>query len=328
MGSPAEQEAGNHHRWVLLGLTSVGAFMTPLDGSIVAVALPKMGPLLNLSFAASLWVQAAYLLSLAVLLIPVGRLADQHGRMRFYLAGTAIFTVASLAAALSWNGPSLILSRILQGIGGALLHATSAAIVASVFPAQERGRALGINVMAVYLGLSVGPPLGGFLVDRFGWPWIFLVNLPIGLGVFLWGWRLLPRRGTEHQDAAEARKAGRLDLPGAALLATLLVALLVPLTFAPNGAGLPPASGRCWAFRPWPSEPSRLGRPGRPSPWWTWTCCAGTSSSRQRTLRPCSTTWRFTPSPSSPPSTSSSCRDGPRKSPAGSCSGSRSCRPA
>ena len=245
MGSPAEQEAGNDHRWVLLALTSVGAFMTPLDGSIVAVALPKMGPLLNLSFAASLWVQAAYLLSLAVLLIPVGRLADQHGRMRFYLAGTAIFTVASLAAALSWNGPSLILSRILQGIGGALLHATSAAIVASVFPAQERGRALGINVMAVYLGLSVGPPLGGFLVDHFGWPWIFLVNLPIGLGVFLWGWRLLPRRGTERQDAAEARKTGRLDLPGAALLATLLVALLVPLTFASEWGW---ASPRVWTL--------------------------------------------------------------------------------
>ena len=244
MGSPAEQEAGNHHRWVLLGLTSVGAFMTPLDGSIVAVALPKIGPLLNLSFAASLWVQAAYLLSLAVLLIPVGRLADQHGRMRFYLAGTAIFTVASLAAALSWNGPSLILSRILQGIGGALLHATSAAIVASDF-CPGAGTILGINVMAVYLGLSVGPPLGGFLVDRFGWPWIFLVNLPIGLGVFLWGWRLLPRRGTEHQDAAEARKAGRLDLPGAALLATLLVALLVPLTFASEWGW---ASPRVWTL--------------------------------------------------------------------------------
>jgi len=227
MGSPAVSETGQgDHRWALLALTSVGAFMTPLDGSIVAVALPKMGPLLDLSFAASLWVQAAYLLSIATLLIPMGRLADQHGRVHFYLAGVALFTLASLGAALSWNGATLILSRILQGLGGALLFATSAAIVTSVFPAQERGRALGINVMAVYLGLSVGPPLGGFLVDHFGWPWIFLVNLPIGLAVFLWGWRILPRR-----PGAADRTAG-LDLPGAGLLALLLMGLLVPLTFA------------------------------------------------------------------------------------------------
>jgi EmrB/QacA subfamily drug resistance transporter len=234
MGSPAQEAGLNDRRWTLLALTSVGAFMTPLDASIVAVALPKMGPLLNLSFAASLWVQAAYLLSIAVLLIPLGRLADQRGRVHFYLAGIAIFTVASLAAALSWNGPSLILSRILQGIGGALLYATSAAIVTSVFPAQERGRALGINVMAVYLGLSVGPPLGGFLVDHFGWPWIFLVNLPIGLAVFLWGWRILPRSqgAGQRRETAGAFLAGGLDLPGAALLATFLVGLLVPLTFA------------------------------------------------------------------------------------------------
>jgi EmrB/QacA subfamily drug resistance transporter len=231
MGSEAEQESRlNEQRWALLALTSVGAFMTPLDASIVAVALPKMGPLLNLSFAASLWVQASYLLCIAVLLIPLGRLADQGGRIRFYLAGTAIFTAASLAAALSWNGPSLIASRILQGVGGALLYATSAAIVTSVFPGHERGRALGINVMAVYLGLSVGPPLGGFLVDHFGWPWIFLVNLPIGLGVFLWGWHLLPRRQASSSPAQPPPK-GRMDLPGAALLALLLVCLLVPLTF-------------------------------------------------------------------------------------------------
>ncbi|WP_257310712.1 MFS transporter [Geothrix fuzhouensis] len=232
MGSSAGQESTlESRRWALLALTSVGAFMTPLDGSIVAVALPKMGPLLSLSFATSLWVQAAYLLSIATLLIPIGRLADQRGRVHFYLTGTAIFTVASLGAALSWNGTTLILSRIVQGVGGALLFATSAAIVTSVFSTHERGRALGINVMAVYLGLSVGPPLGGFLVDHFGWPWIFLVNLPIGLGVFLWGWRILPGRREAAMPASPAPWTS-LDLPGAALLALLLASLLVPLTFA------------------------------------------------------------------------------------------------
>src|SRR5450756_1872623 len=179
-------------RWELLALTSVGAFMTPLDGSIVAVALAKMGPALHLSFSASIWVQAAYLLAMAVLLLPLGRLADHHGRVHFYLAGVVIFTVGSLLAGLSVTGPWLIVSRVIQGGGGALLMATSAAIVTAVFPPQERGRALGINVMAVYVGLSVGPVLGGQIVDHLGWRWIFFVNLPIGLVVFLWGCLLVP----------------------------------------------------------------------------------------------------------------------------------------
>ena len=109
--------------------------MAPLDGSIVAVALPGMGPDLHLSFAASMWVQAAYLLAMAVLLIPLGRLADQGDRLRFYLGGIVVFTLGSLTAALSGKAPSLVLSRVVQGAGGALLSATSAAIVTAVFPA-------------------------------------------------------------------------------------------------------------------------------------------------------------------------------------------------
>ncbi len=216
----------NPRRWALLALTSVGAFMAPLDGSIVSVALPRMGPALHLTYAASLWVQAAYLLAMAVTLIPLGRLADQWGKVRFYQAGIAIFTLGSLAAALSVSGAWLVASRVLQGIGGALLSATSAAIVTSAFPPRERGRAVGINVMAVYAGLSVGPPLGGYLVDHFGWPWIFLVNLPVGLATFLWGWHLLP--------AAEARpgRGDRMDLRGALLMGVMLAALIVPLTFS------------------------------------------------------------------------------------------------
>ena len=222
----ASSPAPNPRRWALLALTSVGAFMTPLDGSIVAVALPRMGPALHLSFAASMWVQAAYLLAMAVTLIPLGRLADQWGKVRFYQAGIVIFTLGSLTAAFSHNGWQLVASRALQGLGGALLSATSAAIVTSAFPAEERGRALGINVMAVYAGLSVGPPLGGFIVDHWGWPWIFLVNLPIGLLTLLWGWSLLPRtEGERHQGE-------KLDLPGAVLMAVVLGALIVPLTFS------------------------------------------------------------------------------------------------
>ena len=184
-----------------------------------------MGSDLHLSFAASMWVQAAYLLTTAVLLIPMGRLADQYGRVRFYLMGIAIFALGSLLAALSINGAWLIGSRIVQGAGGALMIATAAAITTAVFPPNERGRALGINVMAVYIGLSVGPPLGGLLVDTLGWRWIFLINLPIGLIVFLWGSMMLPQ--SERVDDAP-----RVDVVGATLLGLFLISLLVPLTFA------------------------------------------------------------------------------------------------
>jgi EmrB/QacA subfamily drug resistance transporter len=211
-------------RWQLLALTAVGAFMWPLDGSIVSVALPVMGPELHLSFTAAVWVSAAFLLTTAVLLIPAGRIADQHGRVRYYLLGIAVFTVASLLCALSMNGAWLIGSRIIQGAGAALIGATSAAIVTSVFPPHERGRALGINVMAVYIGLTVGPPLGGFITDAFGWRWIFLINIPIGIGVLLWGWFMLPR--------SEKVGGPRLDVVGSVLLGAFLVCLLVPLTFS------------------------------------------------------------------------------------------------
>ncbi len=217
----------HRRRWQLLALTSVGAFMWPLDGSIVNVALPVMGPVLHLSFTAAVWVSAAFLLTTAVLLIPAGRLADQHGLIRFYLIGIAIFTVASVLCAVSMNGPWLIISRIVQGAGAALMGATSPAIVTSAFPPNERGRALGINVMAVYLGLTVGGPLGGIIVDTIGWRWIFLINLPIGIVVLVWGWVMLPRE-------ERATGAPRLDWGGSALLGVFLVSLLVPLTFSPE----------------------------------------------------------------------------------------------
>jgi EmrB/QacA subfamily drug resistance transporter len=233
-------------RWQLLALTAVGAFMWPLDGSIVSVALPVMGPELHLSFTAAVWVSAAFLLTTAVLLIPAGRLADQHGRVRYYLLGIAIFTVASLLCALSLSGAWLIGARIVQGAGAALIGATAAAIVTAVFPPHERGRALGINVMSVYIGLTVGPPLGGFIADAVGWRWIFLINLPIGVGVLLWGWLMLPR--------SEKFPGPRLDWAGSVLLGAFLVSLLVPLTFSvewgwasPYTIGLLLVSAACFA---------------------------------------------------------------------------------
>ncbi|MEZ5124635.1 MAG: MFS transporter [Thermoleophilia bacterium] len=216
----------HERRWELLALTSIGAFMSPLDTSILSVAYPTMSPALHLSFSAALWVQAAYLVVMAVLLIPLGRMADHYGRVRFYLLGIAVFTVGSLLAALSMNAAWMIGSRATQGVGGALLSATSAAIVTAAFPPRERGRALGVNVMAVYLGLSLGPPLGGLLVEVLGWRWVFLVNLPVGVVSLVWGWLLLPRaQRSEHGETHP-------DVAGAISWAVCLLCLIVPLTFA------------------------------------------------------------------------------------------------
>ena len=197
--------------------------MAPLDGSILSVALPRIGQDLGLSFESTLWVQASYLLTMAVLLVPLGRLADHRGRLNFYLAGIALFTLGSIGAALAVDGKGIILARVVQGSGGALLSSTSAALVTAVFPTNERGRAMGINTMAVYAGLSIGPPLGGFLVDTLGWHWIFLMNIPIGMVVLLWGRRL-------RKTLQEASGRRRLDLAGSALWGFAMIALLLPLT--------------------------------------------------------------------------------------------------
>jgi EmrB/QacA subfamily drug resistance transporter len=218
-------------RWQVLALTSIGAFMAPLDSSIVAVALPAIGPALHLSFSEALWVQASYLLVIAILLIPLGRLADQRGRLRYYLAGVVIFGLASLAASFSPTGSFLIATRCVQGVGGALLGATSAAIVTAVFPPTERGRALGINVMAVYLGLTAGPPLGGFLVTNFGWRWIFLINVPIAIVTFVAGWDL--QKAEKRDRGSAAAPPRQIDYRGAVLLGLALTSLFVPLTFSP-----------------------------------------------------------------------------------------------
>lgn len=197
--------------------------MAPLDGSIISVALPVMGAQLGLSFEGTLWVQASYLLTMAVLLIPLGRVADQKGRLKFYLMGTTLFTLGSVGAAASIGGTSIIAARMLQGSGGALLSSTSSALVAASFPACERGKAMGINVMSVYAGLSLGPPLGGFLVDILSWHWIFLINIPIGIVVLLWGRRL---RGA----VPEIRVDRKLDIPGSIWLGVGLATMLMPLT--------------------------------------------------------------------------------------------------
>lgn len=241
-----ETELGRY-RWRVLILGSIGMFMGTLLTTIVAVALPVLSPALDLSYSEALWVQAVYVLAMSVLLIPVGRLADRHGLVRFYFIGLTIFGVFSVACSLAFSGAFLIVVRFLQGSGAAFTAATSAALVTTAFPPEERGRALGLNAMAGYLGLMAGPPLGGVIVSNTSWRWIFLINIPLVIITLAGGWFLL---GAERRDRAAARAAlpagaprmsaahpggagASLDWTGTALLALGLTSLLVPLIFVP-----------------------------------------------------------------------------------------------
>lgn len=220
-------------RWYALVVVSIGAFMTPFDASIVAVALPAMGADLHLSYSQGLWAQAAYLLVTSVFLIPAGRLADSRGLVRYYLLGTMVFGLGSVVAALSPNGSVMILARCIQGVGGGFVYATSVAIVTAAFPARERGKALGLNTMATYLGLTLGPVLGGLIVTHADWRWIFFINVPIAAVTLIAGWTLI---GVERRDRLAAktpRPSKHIDYAGAVLLGGALVALFIPLTYSP-----------------------------------------------------------------------------------------------
>jgi MFS family permease len=224
--------------------------MGTLDSTVVAVALPTIGPSLHLSYSEALWIQAAYLLALSIFLIPVGRMADSHGLMLFYVAGTGMFGLFSAACGLSWAGGFLIGTRSLQGASAAFTSATSSALVTAVFPANERGRALGLNAMAGYLGLTLGPAVGGLIATHIGWRWIFFINVPIAVLNLASGWFLLRaerkdraaagRRAAEAQSGAHlglvrdsGSRADSLDWFGGLCLALVLASLAIPLTFGP-----------------------------------------------------------------------------------------------
>ena len=170
----------NTSKHVALLIATMGSFLTPFTASSVNIALPSIGTRLSLNALELSWVATAYILAAATFLVPFGRLSDIYGRKRVFQVGILIDAIASVACAVSNSGGWLILFRALQGLGGAMIFGTGVAILTSVYPANERGKALGINAAAVYTGLSVGPLVGGFLTGHLGWRSIFLLNALLG----------------------------------------------------------------------------------------------------------------------------------------------------
>jgi EmrB/QacA subfamily drug resistance transporter len=211
-----------NRKWWTLGAVCVATFMLLLDITVVNTALPKIQQDLGGSFSDLQWVIDAYALSLAALVLTAGSLADRLGRRRVFVAGLAIFSVASLLCALAPDPTFLNLARGLQGIGGAIMFAVSLALVAQEFPGgPERGMAMGIYGASIGVSVAVGPLIGGVLTDGLGWQSVFLVNLPVGIatiGVTYWKLR-------ESRDP----NASRIDWGGVVTFSASLLLLVLAL---------------------------------------------------------------------------------------------------
>ncbi len=187
-GVPTEEK----DPWPALYALCLGFFMILVDSTIVSVATPAIIEDFQADVNTVVWVTSAYLLAYAVPVLITGRLGDRYGPKRLYLAGLTVFTLASLWCGLTGSIEGLILARIVQGLGAAMITPQTMAIITRIFPAARRGKAMALWGATAGVATLVGPILGGGLVDTLGWEWIFFINVPVGLVAFALAWRLVP----------------------------------------------------------------------------------------------------------------------------------------
>lgn len=197
-----------HYAWWVLSVTSLGMFLATVNSGTLLIALPDVERALGTSLLTLVWVILAYMVASTVLMLTAGRLADQFGRRRLFIAGMGVFTLASLGAGFAGGGTSLIVWRVIQGVGGAFVFANAGALVTDAFPREKLGLAMGTNTMVAAVGLVIGPVLGGWLVG-FGWQWVFWFNLPFGALGTLWSWLVL-RETARHEHVVRHDVVGNL----------------------------------------------------------------------------------------------------------------------
>src|SRR4051794_8469760 len=208
--SPAKSSA-------VIAITGAALFMVVLDNLIVLSTLPAIGRSLHASLSDLEWVVNAYILSFAVLMLTGSTLGERFGRRRVFVGGLVLFSAASATAALAPNGGLLIVARLVQGAGGAVLMPLTLTLLSAAFPAERRSAALGMWSAISGLGVALGPIAGGLLTDALSWHWIFWINVPIGLAAAL----LAPRVLEESRGRRERVDAGGLALASASLLAVV-----------------------------------------------------------------------------------------------------------
>lgn len=209
-----------------LVIAVLNSFITPFMGSSINIALPAIGKELEVDAVLLSWIATSYLLAIAVALVPSGRLGDIYGRKKIFAWGVILFTVSSLLCAFTHSVPLLLVYRVLQGVGNAMVFATGMAILVSVYAPNERGKVIGINVAAVYIGLSAGPFLGGVMTQHLTWRSLFLVIVPPCLFILFLVYRRL--RG----EWAEAR-GERFDLFGSFIYAVAIIGIIYGISLLP-----------------------------------------------------------------------------------------------
>ena len=210
-----------HNPWIIFSVVAMCTFMATLDSSIVNVALPVITKILGTEIHIAQWIVTAYLLTISSLLPVFGRAGDMYGQRKILSIGMSIFVVSSVACGFSSTIWILIISRIIQAVGASMMMSNGPAIIATTFPVQERGRALGAIGTVVALGSVTGPALGGILVGMFGWNSIFYINIPIGIAAFTMGRILLPKG---------LRKDETFDFAGSILFTLSISSLLLVLS--------------------------------------------------------------------------------------------------
>ncbi|HYF95257.1 MAG TPA: MFS transporter [Symbiobacteriaceae bacterium] len=220
----AHQTSAPGYKWLVLAVVGFGTFMSALDGSIVNVIVPLVQEQYHATIGSVSWVSTAYLLVICSLLLLVGRLGDMWGFKGVYSIGYALFGAGSLLCGLAPSLAGLVGARVVQGLGAATMMAIGPALITTSFPGNERGRALGMQATLTYLGLTIGPSLGGFVAGQFGWHWVFLINVPVAAVGACLAITLLRPSGTLARQ--------RLDLSGALLVAAGFTATLLSLSRA------------------------------------------------------------------------------------------------
>lgn len=194
-------------RWIILFTVLSATFMATLDGSIVNVALPNMSDRLNVSMASIEWVVTSFLIAVVATILIFGRLGDIKGKTKVFKFGVVVFTIGSLLCGLTDSLGFLVFARVIQAIGAAACMATNQGIITQVFPPSERGRALGVLGTFVALGAMAGPPIGGLIVSAISWEYIFLINVPIGIVVFILTMKNFPKSNQVLNEKFDKRGA-------------------------------------------------------------------------------------------------------------------------
>ncbi|WP_041276058.1 MFS transporter [Desulfosporosinus acidiphilus] len=210
------------YKWKALSCTSLGALLSVLSSNTLIIALPDIMKELHASMNSIIWTVMIYMLVITILVPSIGRIADMIGRKKLFVSGFVIFTIGSLLCGFSQTAWQLILFRLIQSIGGALLLAVSTPIVADAFSRGELGKALGINGMIISVGSVIGPILGGAFVT-IGWRWIFYINLPIGIIGSIWAW-------SQIKEVERLPQKQSFDWLGTIFFTIGMLALLVALT--------------------------------------------------------------------------------------------------